>query len=72
MGTRKARSEDETREELRYIQRTASAKSFGNFRNSVECFGEYVAMQAKFADADGFHGMAAAMRHAAKFAEVAA
>ena len=40
MGTRKARSEDETREELRYIQSTASAKSFGNFRNSVECFGE--------------------------------
>ena len=69
MGTRTPRTENETREELLFIQRTSSTSRYDYFRESVECFREYVEMQATFADRDGFPGMAAAMRHAVEIAK---
>lgn len=66
---RKARTEDETRDELKFIQRVAAANgTYGDFRNTRECFRDYVRMQARFARVDGFMGMADAMESAAQYA----
>jgi hypothetical protein len=64
----KARTEDETRDELKFIQRTAANGTYGDFRNTREWFRVYVKMRARLARADGFMGMADAMESAAQYA----
>lgn len=67
MGTRKPWTFAEASEESAHIQRVAHSGKLGNFNDSPECFAGYCAMQAKFAELDGFGDLAGLMRRAESF-----
>jgi len=63
MGKRKPNTKIEWEIELSYIQRIAETNDLSSFNNNLITFKNYVNMQAKFAEEDGYKELADKMRY---------
>jgi hypothetical protein len=61
MGKRQPRSYASWHEEVQYIRNIIELRDLSSFNWDLTCFNNYVQMQARFAEADGFLEMSKKM-----------